>query len=305
LSPCGRAKLRTDGAKRVRIAEQRGRISPQGLKARDCGAWSNFKTGQGEGSKLLHKTLSRICKFAFCSLTNSTLSQRERVKQGFTLAEVLITLGIIGVVAAMTLPALVQHYRKVEYASRVKKFYSSMSQAILLSEAANGSPYEWNKDHTIYDEKGIYDYNANGESTSNFFMKYLAPYIKYTKIEQGKSEIDEDGNQKVSSTTVYFADGSTAWIWNGSCIDMGFDVNGKSRPNQGGRDVFRFLICPEAYERLGHCGNTLRYFCDYRGWPYTDTRETLLNRCKTNAAWCTGILMHDGWEFKDDYPYGL
>ncbi|MBP3923905.1 type II secretion system protein, partial [bacterium] len=221
----------------------------------------------------------------------------------FTLAEVLITLGIIGIVAAMTLPALVQHYRKVEYSARLKKFYSSMNQAILLSEVNNGSPSDWNKVYSIYDDDGNFDYNANGEHTYNLFMKYLAPYIKYTKIEQGKIEIDEDGNQKVSSTTVYFADGSTAWLWNGDCIDMGFDVNGKSKPNQSGRDLFRFLICPTPGFASYHCGSSNRVFCSYHG--ETTTRTNILNACKSNSTYCSGLLMHDGWEFKDDYPYKL
>lgn len=39
----------------------------------------------------------------------------------FTMAEVLITLGIIGIVAAMTLPALIQKYQKQETSARLKK----------------------------------------------------------------------------------------------------------------------------------------------------------------------------------------
>lgn len=42
------------------------------------------------------------------------------MKKGFTLAEVLITLGIIGVVAAMTMPSLIQNYRKKEATTRIK-----------------------------------------------------------------------------------------------------------------------------------------------------------------------------------------
>ena len=49
---------------------------------------------------------------------------------GFTLAEVLITLGIIGVVAAMTMPALVAAYNNHITEVRLKKFYSIMNQAI-------------------------------------------------------------------------------------------------------------------------------------------------------------------------------
>ena len=72
----------------------------------------------------------------------------KKKKAAFTLAEVLITLGIIGIVAAMTLPALMANGRKQETVARLKKFNSMMLQAILLSENDNG-PYEyWNKEET-------------------------------------------------------------------------------------------------------------------------------------------------------------
>ena len=64
--------------------------------------------------------------------------------RAFTLAEVLITLGVIGVVAAMTLPALVQNHKKSEATARLKKFVSSMEQAVLFAENANGTKaYQW------------------------------------------------------------------------------------------------------------------------------------------------------------------
>lgn len=58
--------------------------------------------------------------------------------KGFTLAEVLITLGVIGIVAALTLPTIMQHYKKQEATARLKKFVSTMEQAIMLSELDNG-----------------------------------------------------------------------------------------------------------------------------------------------------------------------
>ena len=60
------------------------------------------------------------------------------LKRGFTLAEVLITLGIIGVVAAMTLPALVGNYKKAQTISQLKKVYSTLSQSLLSSVYDNG-----------------------------------------------------------------------------------------------------------------------------------------------------------------------
>lgn len=57
------------------------------------------------------------------------------MKKGFTLAEVLITLGIIGVVAAMTIPTLIQNTNSVKFASQFKKSISTLSQAALMSQA--------------------------------------------------------------------------------------------------------------------------------------------------------------------------
>lgn len=56
-----------------------------------------------------------------------------RRRFAFTLAEVLITLGIIGVVAAMTIPVLVQKYKEQATVTRVKKFYSVFSQAYTMA----------------------------------------------------------------------------------------------------------------------------------------------------------------------------
>ena len=54
-----------------------------------------------------------------------------RYKNGFTMAEVLITIGIIGLVAAMTLPTVVNKYQERVTVTKVTKFYSIMNQAIL------------------------------------------------------------------------------------------------------------------------------------------------------------------------------
>ena len=60
------------------------------------------------------------------------------MKKAFTLAEVLITLGIIGIVAAMTLPALIQKNSEKEIIAKLKKFNSTMDQAFMLAKNENG-----------------------------------------------------------------------------------------------------------------------------------------------------------------------
>lgn len=59
---------------------------------------------------------------------------RNTIK-AFTLAEVLITLGIIGVVAAMTLPTLINSYKKQQTVTHLQKVYTSLNQALRLARS--------------------------------------------------------------------------------------------------------------------------------------------------------------------------
>ena len=67
----------------------------------------------------------------------------NRVNWAFTLAEVLVTLGIIGVVAALTIPSLVSNTKKSEVSARLKRFNSIMSQVMIDSERVNGMAEDW------------------------------------------------------------------------------------------------------------------------------------------------------------------
>ena len=82
----------------------------------------------------------------------------------FTLAEVLITLGIVGVVAAMTLPVLIQNYQKQATATSLKKAYSELNQVLQRSIADNGDPVTWNNS---------FDYGVE-----NWVKTYIEPYVK-------------------------------------------------------------------------------------------------------------------------------
>ena len=237
---------------------------------------------------------------------NSSLKGKEK---GFTLAEVLITIGIIGIVAAMTFPALIGHGKKVEASSRLKRFNAIMQQAIMMSEYDNGESVAWVRaGGDQKDENGSHDYEANGKITKDFFTMYLAKYFKYTSIVDGKNAVyDENGKLVTSSnnTTIYLADGSSMAFYNGACIDVRFDINGDSNPNKVGSDVFLFLICLDDSGRLYYCGNKNKAFCSY-GFKYNqEGREKLLNLCKNNVNYCSSLLEYDNWEFKKDYPYKL
>ncbi len=81
-----------------------------------------------------------IIKLKLNKLTHAILPP-EISKAGFTLAEVLITLGIIGVVAAMTIPTLIANTKSQQYRAQLKKTVSTLSQAARLSQSQYGFDY--------------------------------------------------------------------------------------------------------------------------------------------------------------------
>ncbi len=216
------------------------------------------------------------------------------MNRGFTLSEVLITLGIIGVVAAMTLPQIVHNYKKQEVEAKLKKFYTTMSQAVKLSEVDNGPAYYWTKDARMSDEDGVIIGNPTGALA--FYERYLAKYLKLiAEPEEGKLRIA-------------LSDGSTVSMSIGYCLDMQFDYNGSKGANTLGVDKFDFLLCTEEGYKAGLSRNKQNPFDAY--FPYSCartgcSRTQLLNECKSNPLYCSGLLMYDGWEIKDDYPYKL
>lgn len=218
------------------------------------------------------------------------------MKKAFTLAEVLITLGIVGIIAAMTLPALTAYYKKVETSSRLKKFVSEMEQAIRLSEIDNGSSEYWTKGDAQS------DYDARNIVSKEFFMTYLAPYFRTLSIVDRKNTVDEDGSKSGTELTIYLSDGSKFTFHLGNCMDIIFDSNGDSKPNEYGRDKFVFFMC-FGDQTESHCGNNKKNFCTPK-YSLT-TRTEFLNRCKNNAYYCSILLEYDNWEFKSDYPYKL
>ena len=204
----------------------------------------------------------------------------EIFKNGFTLAEVLITLVIIGVVAAMTIPNIIYETKKHEYSARLKKFYSTMKQVQQKAAADGKSWTDW-AHSASGDDRGL-------ENVLEFQRDYLLPYLSYSKTEAN-----------TETSKVYLNDGSSFKNFKGDCIDFYFDVNGDKMPNQYGKDVFIFLFCPlDALFR--DVANT---FSPYQEYQYD--RGYAMIKCSHEPQYCSSLLMIDGWEFKSDYPHRL
>lgn len=217
----------------------------------------------------------------------------------FTMAEVLITLGIIGIVAAMTLPALIQKYQKQETSARLKKFYTTMNQAIMMSEIDNGDMRYWDFDTTGYSVDGQKDHARVSELCENFFNRYLKKYLKYYSYEKGLNTSDENDATVFTTNRIIFYDGSIAYLNAGRCYDLLFDTNGDRKPNQNGRDRFTLYLCP--YGQKNKLNPNEKVTTASNG--ERNNRNVAYNHCKNNAYHCARLLQIDNWEFKSDYPW--
>ncbi len=223
--------------------------------------------------------------------------------RAFMLAEVLITLGVIGIVAAMTLPTVVSKYKKKETVTRLKKAYSVINQAIIRSEADNGAMRYWFINNPVAEEDAV--------MYGKIALDYIVPYMSGTRIKYayysyldayGKPVVNlggvESGGAPLSRYYAITADGmyiSAEHVnWVSVVPYFQVDINGRKGPNAFGRDIFYFMISNKN-KLVGY---------NYYGWNREQILENSCNKTHNgrNDA-CSTVIMMDGWEIKDDYPW--
>ena len=164
-------------------------------------------------------------------------------KFGFTLAEVLITLGIIGVVAAMTMPTLMNSTNGAQYRTAYKKALSVLSQAVVLNVAL--------------DDYDLSQTSANDDGATDEASVYALFMNRMNVVKTGDDASDTDdwdasndaavvfGKSATDNYTLFFNDGITftfpkdvaactagnATVAAKICEGV-IDVNGAKNPNK-------------------------------------------------------------------------
>ena len=159
----------------------------------------------------------------------------------FTLTEVLITLGIIGVVAAMTIPNLVTKIQDAQFKTAAKKAYAITGQAFKSMQD---------------DGKVLADYGSNPKTFKEEFMTYFkvaedcglqncvrgvshSDIYKTLNGEKAETTLMDEGQFTTLDGQFFMIQNSERFKW----LLISVDVNGyKSKPNIWGRDVFTFWI---------------------------------------------------------------
>ena len=213
------------------------------------------------------------------------------------MSEVLITLGIIGVVAALTIPTLMQKYQNKQYVAGFQKAWALLSNAVEMSEAHNGFSNTW-------DEPKPNGHNVDSE----YMSKYWLPYMKVIKdcgeaAGQGcmpKKVYYLNGNigphnDNLQQYKILLSDGmSLNWTVNvGSNLyrqHIVVDVNGSKGPNIYGRDIWFFEFYPNEKKKI---------------YPYgfQEQEQRILDNCSTAdegaGTYCGAYLVKNG--YKMDY----
>ena len=275
-------------------------------------------------------------KFGFTLAEGATHvnSPQTKAKFGFTLAEVLITLGIIGVVAAITIPNLIANQQKKAIGSQIAEAQSILTQAVKQYTADT-------------DEEGSAEFDTT-LSPQAFAEKYFKPYLKVARVCTRM----EDGCWKTGNFNGYYDLKGTKYtdhveyslVLNNGMI-IGFskiddtqlmslivDVNGHSNRNVLGKDIFVFYpynnanLCSYAFEKWKNVKNGLYLGgFDNCGAPHIAySREELMGKegemlrpCSKNGTTigtgvggrtglgtaCAAVIFKDGWKISNDYPW--
>lgn len=219
---------------------------------------------------------------------------------GFTIAEILITLGIIGVIASITIPALISNYKKSTTIGIIKKDISILSQASDLIKLNNGG--------TLV---GAFGTTVSGESVSsyqsnNMTQKYLeqlkgtkyCPYASrancfgdnstgnwYDKNRGGDNR--GSGNVNGTGAALSLPDGSALMLDLNSenctytqighflipsCGFIFIDANGKKPPNSLGNDIFGVYVTKDGIVPMSDQNLSSSEYCfsgEWSGWGCT------------------------------------
>ena len=221
----------------------------------------------------------------------SASSAAPKLRSAFTLAEVLITLGIIGVVAAMTLPTLIQNYKKHVVETKLAKFYTTINQAVAMSSTENGEPADWVKDCGSSSNP-----TCTTDDFTDWFKTYIGKYMSYTKIEPAEDNI---------SVYIYFSDGSIM-RWENCIYDLDFYLSKKAvYKNSRGIDsfMFRFSWKDSTSENTKfNRKNSIEPYVTYWDGKIETLYEGHSFSCSRNGAFCTKLIQVNGWKIPKDYP---
>lgn len=241
---------------------------------------------------------------------------KQKRHKAFTLAEVLITIGIIGIVAEITIPTLIQNFQAQANVVGLKRAYSILSQAYLSATNDNGTPDTWSTGLStsgsstgalnIFNVMVNYfrvsqNCGINAGCTDNINYLFLNNST-YTTMNATQASVAKailaDGSVFITYSFGGNCDGSRGTapiLQNNLCGIFAIDVNGLKAPNKEGVDLFEIYITKNnGLIPRGIIGDSMPFetTCqngsDGRGcgaWVIYNGNEDYLKSCASSLAW--------------------
>lgn len=171
------------------------------------------------------------------------------IRHAFTLAEVLITLGIIGVVAAMTLPSVINSTKNKQLEASFKKQYSQISKVLdyMYANDMCTTP-DCLSSSNLFEVYNLMATVVKKCTPDNVDEKYCVSGTRDPSYKNFTRKISPVITDAIDDYQVILSDGALVTFnsWNGT-VTIGVDVNGKDKlPNALGHDVFLFAVINKA-----------------------------------------------------------
>lgn len=255
---------------------------------------------------------------------------------GFTLAEIMVSMAIIGIIAAVTIPAVVANYQKKTFVTSLQKNYSELEQNLSILSAESYSK-GFNRSLLVTDiNKFVTDYYRVSKNCGTDTQPCFASTYGTISGENTTPSNNVDfmaGSTGSSNSTDFLAGGGVAFSCKGvsfttksgtaicfiaatapreanpdegieasagTPVQVFIDVNGAEGPNIGGRDMFSFYIYNDFSIDDGSIeNNTYIDSANVRAGSSVATRNTLFtNNCKSSyiGRGCFGKILNDKWE---------
>jgi type II secretory pathway pseudopilin PulG len=207
---------------------------------------------------------------------------------------VLITIAIVGVVAALTIPNLIETYQKRETCIRLKKVYTLLNQAVRAANDEYGDMSGW--DYTL--------------SSKEFMKKYFAPYLKLSEVSTRVTFTDLGGTSHVSTFSSEMPDGTLLVRVDFITKHIFIDLNGVSGPNRLGRDMFFLTMIPEKNAIWPYSIYTTTTNLKFPGRANPGYNGTM-GQCAYGAlggpagpgTTCSEVIITQDWTIPKDYPW--
>ncbi len=234
----------------------------------------------------------------------------------FTLAEVLITIGVIGVVAAITIPSLITKSHRIIVENRLKDSYSIISNAVKMAEEEWGVGFE--------PTDGLTSTGWSPRSSKFVFDKYFRPFMKinYEYSQDDCVELSKAYGQNPNSGMYIDYNGACYSLPNGTSIifwagrkdtdspylmTVQFRINPAKKKQIDGIDVFGFQIVNS------NNGLVVTSGLEQIGFEISD--EKLIEACGSDSdripvngywwgrnAFCLELIKRNGWKIPANYP---